>query len=129
MKQIIISLTIILLCNISSYCQAQTLTDFKNTQADVSLTYDSNWNPIAKFSIKNVANKTITNVEIVIYYSGYSDSDHLQPYTTCSTSTNIAPNERKILTFYIKGHNNKKPQSFSLLRIRYADGTVCDRIR
>ena len=37
---------------INYHVSAQTLEDYRKTQADVSLTYDNNWNPIGKFSHK-----------------------------------------------------------------------------
>ena len=111
---------------INYHVSAQTLEDYRKTQADVSLTYDNNWNPIGKFSIKNLSNKTITNVEIIVYYTDANDQNYFEPTTICRTQTKIAPNNRGILTFYIN-NNGKKPKSFALNRIRYADGTVCDK--
>lgn len=105
---------------------AQTLADYRKTQADVSLTYDSNWTPIAKFSIKNISNKTIANVEIIIYYAGYDKNDLFQPTSKCYANVNISPNNRGTLTFYINS-GDKKPKSFAITRIRYSDGTVCDK--
>ncbi len=105
---------------------AQTLADYRKTQADVSLTYDSNWNPIGKFSIKNISNKTITNIEIIVYYTGYDNYDIFQPTSKCYANMNISPNCRGTLTFNINS-GDKKPKSFAITRIRYSDGTVCDR--
>ena len=109
-----------------NYADAQSLKDYHTTESDVSLTYDNNWNPICKFSIKNISNKTITAIEIVIFYGANNPDDYFAPTEICRTITNIKPNERKILTFY-PNQKDLKPKSFSLKRIRYSDGSISDR--
>lgn len=118
-----------LLFNFSA--NAQTLADYRETQADISLIYDSNWAPIGKFSIKNISNKTIVGVEIVIYcgddkWRDPNDIFRNEKTFVCRTDTNIRPNERKILTFYPRC-GDETPKSFSLSRIRYEDGTICNK--
>lgn len=123
MKKLIL---IIAMFVVGSFCaEAQTITEYNQKAiSNQSLTYDEYWNPIAQFTLKNLSNKTITNVEIVIYYNGYRSGDIFQPTTTCRTSTTIYPGAYGQLRFTFNcGY--KRPQSFVITRIRYADGTVC----
>lgn len=107
---------------------AQTLTDYYKTQSDISLTYDNNWNPIAKLSIRNISNKTITGVEIIVYYGGHqipAVGRKDEQIVICRTNATIAPGATRLLTFYPQC-GEYKPNSFSLHRIKYADGSICD---
>lgn len=128
MKKTIL-LLVVLLLNINADIKAQTLKDYEKTKQDIALTYDDNWIPTGNFSIKNISNKYIENVEIIVYYEDGSDQiDRFTPWPVYRAKTHIAPNERKLLSFRMLDHKNlnKKPKSFSLSRIRYADGTICD---
>lgn len=97
---------------------------YRKTQQDISLTYDDNWNPIAKFSIQNISDKVIVGVEIRIWYAGYDEADIFQPTTIHRTNTLINPQERKLLIFDLTGVSGD-PKSFTITRIRYSDGTLC----
>lgn len=68
MKKLILIIAIFV---VGSFCaEAQTITEYNQKAiSSQSLTYDEYWNPIAQFTLKNLSNKTITNVEIVIYYN------------------------------------------------------------
>ena len=74
MKNFILSITLLIagvLC-----ADAQTITEYNQSAiSNQSLTYDQNWGPTARFTLKNISNKTITNVEIEIYYKGYKQND------------------------------------------------------
>ena len=98
MKNFILSITLLIagvLC-----ADAQTITEYNQSAiSNQSLTYDQNWCPTAQFTLKNISNKTITNVEIDIYYKGYKQNDIFQPTTTCNTSTTIYPDDYGILSF------------------------------
>ena len=125
MKHIILSIALFVAGAL--YANAQTITEYNQKAiSNQSLTYDEYWNPTAQFTLKNLSNKTITNVEIVIYYSGYRSSDIFQPTTTCRTSTTIYPGAYGQLRFTFNC-GDKRPQSFVITRIRYADGTVCQQ--
>ncbi|WP_294598659.1 hypothetical protein [uncultured Rikenella sp.] len=125
MKKTIL-LLVVLLLNANAAIKAQKLEDYEKTWKDIALTYDDNWNPIVNFSIKNISNKYIENVEIIV---GYSDDqfDLFARQSTIRIKTRIAPNERKLLSFRILDHNDNRPKQFGLSRIRYADGTICDK--
>lgn len=123
MKNFILSITLLIagvLC-----ADAQTITEYNQSAiSNQSLTYDQNWCPTAQFTLKNISNKTITNVEIEIYYKGYKQNDIFQPTTTCNTSTTIYPGDYGILSFRFDC-GNKQPKSFVITRIRYSDGSIC----
>lgn len=123
MKKLILIIAIFI---VGSFCaEAQSITDYnQKAVSNKRLTYDQYWYPTLTFSLKNLSNKAITNVEIIIWYHGYSEVDFTQPTTTCRTSTIIYPGYNGILSFRFDC-GNRQPKGFTITRIRYADGTVC----
>ncbi|MBQ5850115.1 MAG: hypothetical protein IIW54_04760 [Lachnospiraceae bacterium] len=104
---------------------AQTIEDFNRTAiSNKSLTYNDQWQPTATFTLKNLSNKIITNVEIEIFYYGYADGDIFQPTTKCTTSTRITSGLSGKVSFTFSC-GDKKPKGFMITRIRYADGSIC----
>ncbi len=124
MKKCFISFVIILF-NVT-IAVGQTLTDY-NRNYTHKVEYDNNFNPILIITLKNISTKTITSVEIIVYYDGDS-YDWTKPIKQYVSVTNIQSKQNGILSYRVeKEINNRKPKEFSITRIRYSDGSICDK--
>lgn len=126
-KTTLITLLFTLLCCCAN---AQTIDDFnKDSVRKAKLTYDENFNPTVNLSLRNISSKTITSIEVTVYYSNPDN-----PYDIHSSYQEqkivqipISPNTTKSTQFRIsKPRNNYiKIIGYMISRIRYQDGTIC----
>ena len=108
---------------------AQRISDYNTDDVRTAkITYDENFNPSVELTLKNISSKTITTLEVTVFYSNKSN-----PYDTFSSSqesrivqVTIQPRASGTVKFSIpKGRNNSNPSGYLVTRVRYSDGSVC----
>ncbi len=109
---------------------AQTINDFnKETVRSAKLTYDEVLNPYVNLSLKNISSKVITTIEFTVYYSDPSNTyDIFRSYEERKIlQISIRPNATGSLRFRISKprDNYTKPSGYSITKVRYQDGTIC----
>lgn len=109
-------------------CDGQRIEDYVKTQS-FKVTYDESFEPTLHLSFKNVSNKVITTVEVKIYYNkGLDKYEWRYPTRSSIIQTKIKPNEYGTINVSMpKEVDGKKPGSFSIEKLRYEDGSICDR--
>ena len=125
--------TIILLAFIIASCNVmgQRLSDFTNAWQKDKIAYDENFTPILTLRFKNIANKIITTIEILVEYENdiaESDFSTRRPIISRTLHASIAPNQIQAFTVILdKDPLNRRPKRLYLNRVRYSDGSICDR--
>lgn len=123
MKKFILSSLLILF---SVVLNAQTLAEFNKARTH-RVVYDDNFNPTLILDVNNISKKIITSIEVTVEFGEYD------PYNWSSTavkkyisSTSISPGYFKEVSFKVhKDINGRKPASFYISGVRFADGTIC----
>lgn len=122
--KLILLLTVSFLCpNISS---AQTLKDF-NDKCTYKITYDDCFNPTLHLTIKNVSAKTISSVEVTIYYSD-NTQDIFAPEEKKIVRVQILPYQTLTVNMcYNREQGYCKASKFWISGVRFSDGSIVDR--
>ena len=104
------------------------LEDFTKTQTH-KVTYDESFIPTLILSFKNVSDKVITSVEIAVSYDkGLDRWDWRYPTRSYVVQSRIKPGETNTIKLTVpKEIEGRKPGHFSINRIRFEDGSICDR--
>ena len=116
--------SIVFLLFTSLLIKAQSLDDFSATISH-TVTYDESFQPTLNLTLKNVSDKVITTIEIVINYKTI-DTEWDAPYVRKTVQVRIDPGKESTAhirtSAEIRGH---KPSGFYLSRIRFEDGSIC----
>lgn len=105
---------------------AQTLMDFKQNLTH-KVTYDDYFNPTLHLTLTNVSNKTITSVEVSVDYTDNTYDWTKEPERIIKQVT-ISPRQKSTFQMKVpKEKYNSKPKTFWISRIRFSDGTICDK--
>lgn len=108
---------------------AQRINDYNTDDVRTAkITYDEYFNPSVELTLKNISSKTITTLEVTVFYSNQSN-----PYDTFGSyqesrivQLTIQPRATGTVKFSIpKGKNNSKPSGYLVTKVRYSDGSVC----
>lgn len=124
----LIFLFFLFICVVGS---SQTIYDYNNTtNRDAKLRYDESFNPYVELSLTNVSSKFVTTIVFEVYYK-----DRSKPQEDISTVSiesvvvpfSIPPKQRKTVRFGIpKGRGNASPSAYTVKKVRYEDGTICE---
>lgn len=109
-------------------CHGQRLEDFTKTQSS-KVTYDELFEPTLHLTFKNVSNKVITTVEVIIYYDkGLDPYEWRYPTRSKTIQIRIGPNEYGTVKVSTpKEVEGRKPGHYLINKIRFEDGSICDR--
>ena len=93
------------------------------------VTYDESFEPTLHLTFKNVSNKVITTVEVMIHYKkGLDPYEWRYPTRSSIIQIRIMPNEYGTINVSMpKEVGGKEPGSFSIEKIRYEDGSICNK--
>jgi hypothetical protein len=122
MKRLLLSLLFVFL-SLNGFCQ--TLEDFNKAHRH-TITYDENFTSILNLTVKNVAHKEISTIEITITF----DRDPLDWTTGPEQKViqlRLAPGKSDTIHLKVPYKNMKKPNGFWISRVRYSDGSICDK--
>lgn len=119
----LILFTLFVWANVAS---AQTLGDF-NKNYTYKITYDDYFNPTLRMTIKNISSKTITSVEVTIFYSE-NLNDMFAPERNKITPVVILPHQSATIDIsYDEKIGYSKACKFWISKVRFSDGTIVDR--
>jgi len=121
---LVLSISFLILCPVGIY--GQSLSEFNQSHTH-KVTYDDNFNPTLHLTLKNVSSKTITSVEVSVDYKTDSYDWTKEPERRIVHIT-IKPWQLGTLNISVpKEKYYNKPQSFWISKIRFSDGTICDK--
>ena len=134
MKAISVNCFFIALCLfVGTSLKAQSIDDYNTEQVrQGKLLYDEDFNPIGHISLKNISSKTITTIEVSVYYgrinapSYVSLKDRIADVKRVIAHVVIRPNDTGTFSINVpKSNELYKPEGFMITKVRYSDGTVC----
>lgn len=122
MKRFILFLIGAIIC---IYSQAQPMSEFvKNTS--YKITYDDFFTPTLHMTVKNISSKTITSIEIIIFYTT-NPREWSAPTHSEIVRVYIAAGESKVVSLEIPDKiRSRTPGIAGLTRIRFSDGSICE---
>lgn len=105
-----------------------TLNDYAKTQSH-KVTYDESFTPTLHLTFKNLSDKVITSIEVVISYNeGLDPYEWRYPERSYVVRSRIRPGEYGTVVVTTPGAiDGRKPGSFYISRLRFEDGSICDR--
>lgn len=108
---------------LNAHCQSM---EDMNKSHTHTVTYDEDFNPTLNLTVKNVFSKVITTLEVVVDYN--------DPYTWAiapesrTVQAKLRPEEKTTIHIRVpKEKNRKKPRTFYISKVRFEDGSVCDK--
>lgn len=120
-------LLLLLIQSFALTLSAQTLSDFNQNRTH-KVTYDEYFNPTLHITLTNVSNKTITSIEVSVSYTD-NQYDWTQVPEQIITQVTIPPHQTKTFSMRVpKEKYYSKPKSFWISKIRFSDGTICDKV-
>ncbi len=129
MKSIAVFVLAIASFMLSISVSAQSIGNYNTDEVrKAKITYDENFNPTVSLSLKNISAKTITTIEVVVYYSDPSNRyDIFKSYQeTKIVQLTIKPGMTGNTTFKIpKGRDSTRPSGYLITKVRYQDGSIC----